>query len=451
MVDGIRSAFRAGKRAPLVVSPTGSGKTVTFSYIAENAASKGNKVWILAHREELLDQISASLSRFNLRHGMIAAGRTPDPFAPAQVASVQTLVRRLSDVQAPDLIICDEAHHAAAGSWGKILQAFPKARTLGFTATPERLDGKGLGDAFDDIVMGPSVSWLIQNGFLCKPVYYAPSSIDVSSMRRTAGDFNKSDAELAVDKPVITGCAVSHYKKICDGVPAIAFCASVRHAEHVAQQFNEAGYRFAVIEGRLEKNKRKELVKKLSNGDLHGLTSCDIVSEGFDLPIVTAAIMLRPTSSLSLYLQQVGRALRPHDTKTNAIILDHVGNVLRHGFAEDIRDWSLEGAKQRKKSDKEKALPMKQCPSCYGIHAPASHCPLCGHEHGIKARQLEQVEGELQALTSEDIIAKSRRRDQGKAKTLHELIELGKKRGYRNPAAWASHIIRARGYGAERN
>lgn len=287
------------------------------------------------------------------------------------------------------------------------------------------------------------MQWLIENGYLCQPVYYAPSTINTSGMRKTAGDFNKADIERETNKPTITGCAVEHYRKICDGVPAVAFCSSIRHAEAVAAQFNAAGYRFAVIEGRQETQQRRELVRKLGSGELHGLTSCDIISEGFDLPVVTAAILLRATASLSLYLQQVGRVLRPHASKTNAIILDHVGNVLRHGFAEDDREWSLEGSVKRKKKQGD-AIPNKQCPACYGIHRPLPVCPLCGHEYVVQARQAEQVEGQLQQLNRDEMKALERKK-QGAARSLMDLIRLGRERGYKSPERWAAHILNARG------
>lgn len=445
-IDAVRQSFAAGRRAPLLVAPTGAGKTVIFSYITQNARAKGRRVMILTHRAELLDQTSRALTGLGVDHGVVAAGRTADPAQAVQVAGVQTLVRRLDYVRPPDLIIIDEAHHAAAGSWRAIVRAYPDARLLGVTATPERLDGKSLGDVFDDLIRGPEVAGLIAQGFLSPPKHFAPpTALDMSGVRTVAGDYNKADLERAVDRPTITGDAVAHYQRLCPGAPAIAFCTSILHATHVAQDFKAAGYRWEVFDGTLSPTERREVVEGLGTGALHGISSCEIVSEGFDLPCVTAAILLRPTQSLGLYLQQVGRVLRPHAAKTHALILDHVGNTLRHGLVTQRREWSLEGAgpRRRRKKDDEEEVKNRQCPACYGVHEPAPVCPMCGHVYEVQQRKLEAVDGTLQELTEDNIRAMAKR-EQGSARSLAELVALGRARGYKNPAAWATHILSAR-------
>lgn len=439
IIRSLRDAFSRKKKSLLLVSPTGSGKTVIFCHIAQAAMQKGTRVLILAHREELITQTSSALDSLEIPHGIISANRTPNPLQLVQVASVQTLARRLGRPQRYDLIIIDEAHHSAAGSWKKIISAFPAAKIIGVTATPQRLDGKGLGDIFEEIILGPNVAELIETGFLCQPIYYAPSTVNLDGVKNTAGDYNKAQLEQKTNTPVITGCAVSHYKRICDGAPCIVFCVSIKHAQDVAQQFRESGYRFDVIDGTLSPEARKKRVSDLATGKIHGLTSCEIVSEGFDLPLVTCAILLRATQSLSLHLQQIGRVLRPHASKTRAIILDHVNNCMRHGLAEEEREWSLDPAKKKKKTNTETSERNRQCPACYCVHSHTASCPQCGHVYTAKPRELEQVAGELV-----EIKARMMTREQGKARTLAELIDLGKLRGYRNPSAWAGHILRAR-------
>lgn len=473
LVSNIRESFRAGRRSPLVVSPTGSGKTVLFGFIAHGTAAKGKRVMILVHRQELLDQTARTLKEIGVPHGLIMANRAPDPFASVQVASVQTLARRLDKVQPPDLIIIDEGHHATAGTWRKVVAAFPNARVLGVTATPERLDGKGLGTEFggvyDDLIRGPEVADLIRRGFLSQPIYYAPPGADMTGAHIRGGDYKREEAEERVDKPTITGDAVEHYRRLCPGAPAIAFCASINHANHVAEAFRAAGFRAATLDGTLTDLERRERVRDLGNGRLHVMTSCEIVNEGFDVPVVTAAILLRPTASLGLHLQQVGRVLRPAPGKANAIILDHVGNCHRHGLAEDVREWSLEGATARKRKAEEKAaVRYRQCPACYSVHAPAPTCPQCNHEYVSTAREIEQVAGELVQLgaavqqcggcqhvhSARDASCpkcgevhdptRARRKEQGKAQTLDELIALGRRRGYKNPQAWGLFVWRSR-------
>ena len=440
LANDIRAAFGSGANRPLAVSPTGSGKTVLFSYITSQVLKRGSRVIIVAHRREILDQISATLKRVGVPHGFIQAGKSAS-IQPAMVASIQTLARRLDTVPAPDLVIIDEAHHSVSKSYVQMFAAWPTAKFIGVTATPERLDGKGLGAMFDRMVMGPSVQWLIDNGFLAQPVYYAPREVvDLSQVHTVAGDFDRSEAEEIVDTPRITGDAVTHYVRFCNRQRAVAFCISVAHAQHVADTFNSCGIPSASIDGTLDPEVRKQRVEDLTAGKILVLTSCELISEGFDLPAVNAAILLRPTHSLSMHLQQVGRALRPYPGKTNAIILDHVGNCLRHGLAEQERDWDLSGREKRLK--KSSLVETKQCSKCFAIFA-GTVCPQCGSQREISVREIEEVDGELQRLSIEDISKKrEERREEGKCKTLDDFRALAKLRGYK--LGWAFFRWQAR-------
>jgi superfamily II DNA or RNA helicase len=440
LANDIRGAFGSGANRPLAVSPTGSGKTVLFSYITSQVLKRGSRVIIIAHRREILDQISATLKRVGVPHGFIQAGKSTST-QPAMVASIQTLARRLDTIPAPDLVIIDEAHHSVSKSYVQMFAAWPTAKFIGVTATPERLDGKGLGVMFDRMVMGPSVQWLIDNGFLAQPVYYAPREVvDLSQVHTIAGDFDRSETEEIVDTPRITGDAVTHYVRFCNRQRAVAFCISVAHAQHVADTFNSCGIPSASIDGTLDPEVRKQRVDDLTAGKILVLTSCELISEGFDLPAVNAAILLRPTQSLSMHLQQVGRALRPYPGKANAIILDHVGNCLRHGLAEQERDWDLSGREKRLK--KSSLVETKQCSKCFAIFA-GTVCPQCGSQREIAAREIEEVDGELQRLSIEDISKKREdRREEGKCKTLDDFRALAKQRGYK--LGWAFFRWQAR-------
>jgi len=443
-VDGVRDSFRAGRRRPLLVAPTGSGKTVIFSYITASAAAKGNRTLVLVHRAELLEQCHRALDSMDVPHGLIASGLTPDRSHLTQIASVQTLVRRFDRVLAPDLIVIDEAHHATAGAWASVLAQYPNARVLGVTATPQRLDGKGLGQVFDDLIRGPEVTKLIDEGYLCKPVYYAPKTVDLTGVHMVAGDYNRAEVAERMDRPTITGDAVIHYRKYAEGQPCIIFCTGIKHAEHVAQAFNASGYRFKVIDGTLAKEERARRVLDLSSGALQGLVSVDIVSEGFDLPCVSTAILLRPTASLSLHLQQIGRVLRPSPGKQRAVILDHVGNCRRHGLAEEVRDWSLDGIRKRgKRGPQDDVADTRQCPECFAVHTPSPQCPQCLHIYEIKDRIPDVVDGELEELKAREAI-RGRKREQGTAQTLEDLIRVGKARGMKNPYGWAHNVFKAR-------
>jgi DNA repair protein RadD len=448
-VESIRHAFKSGSKSPLYVLPTGGGKTVLFNYIAANASARGKRVWILVHRIELIRQTSKKLHEAGVSHGIINPRFTPAYHQKIQIASVQSLVKRVHKIPfKPDLIIIDEAHHSNAGTWSKIIEANPQARLLGVTATPCRTDESGLGAAsggfYDRMILGPQIYELIRAGYLSQPVVYAPGeAIDLSGIRSRGGDYATDELAALLDKPMITGDAVKHYTRLCPREPAIVFCASVAHAQHVAAQFRDAGYRFYHVDGGMEDEQRQRLLDGLGNGTVHGLTSCELISEGTDIPAVACAILLRPTQSLGMYLQQVGRALRPAPGKERAIILDHVGNVIRHGLPDEHRDWSLDAAarkKRAKKDDEAPKLRTRQCPSCYAVHEPKAVCPVCGHTYVVEGREVEQVDGELREITAADreSIRRQRLREQGAAKSLEDLIEVGRKRGYK--PGWAHQV-----------
>lgn len=451
IVAGVRSAYQVGHRAPLAVAPTGAGKTVIFSYIAQTTAARSKRVLILVHRVELLRQTAEKLREFGVDHGLINPMFTPDYRKAVQVASVQTLVNRMGKLPAPDLIVIDEAHHATAGTWRKIISHFPQARVLGVTATPCRADGTGLGreagGIFDELVLGPSVADLIAGGFLVNPIIYAPSQqLDFSDVRVKRGDYDKGEIEARVDKPTITGDVIGHYQRLCPGTPAVAFCISINHALHVAEEFRRAGYRAYAVDGGMEDDTRKRILSGLGNGSVDVVCSCDLISEGTDIPAIGCAILLRPTKSLGLYIQQVGRALRPVPGKQHAIILDHVGNVITHGMPQEDRDWTLDGEEKRKRGKKyqEKSISVKQCDKCYAMHAPAPVCPVCGHTYEVDSKQIEQVDGELRQITEIDALRLKRQKikEEAQAKTLEELEALASARGYK--PGWAKYKFAAR-------
>jgi DNA repair protein RadD len=437
----LRNAFRFGYRAPLLCLPTGGGKTIVFTVIAQASANRGRRVLILVHRRELLRQASAKLTAVGLDHGLIAAGIPSSPAA-VQVASVQTIVRRLSGMDwQPDLIIIDEAHHATAGQWERTLQHWPNAYRLGVTATPCRLDGRGLRSAFDHLVLGPSVAQLIDAGFLSHSRIYAPPVVaDLSSLRTRAGDYANDQAAAAMDRPTVTGDAIGHYQRLAAGQQAIAFCCNVVHAESVCAAFQAAGIAAQLLLGTTID--RDQVVQQFAAGAVRVLVTVDVVSEGFDIPAASVAILLRPTKSLGLYLQQVGRVLRPAPGKQHALILDHVGNVTRHGFPDDHREWTLEDGIKRTTGTA--APSVRTCPNCYAAFKPQPQCPVCGAQCApITNRKIRQLAGELQELKREEVRQrKADRRAQGSARTLEQLLALANQRGY--SPGWAYRIYHAR-------
>ena len=402
-VAKIRTAFAIGRRRVLFVLPTGGGKTVVFSYVTAHAAARGRRVGVLVHRQELVDQVSASLAAMGVPYGIVAAGYSTTP-EPVQVASVATLARRLADVEPFDLLVVDEAHHAVAGSWQTIADAMPDARMLGVTATPERLDGRGLGDIFDHLVLGPTVADLTATGFLVPAVVYAPpEQVDTSHLRTRAGDFAQDALASAMSDATLVGNAVEHYAKLCRGVPAVAFCCGIDHSQLVAERFRKAGFRAAHVDGTTDKDERRRLIAALGSGDLDVLTNAGLISEGTDVPAIGAAILLRPTQSLGLYLQQVGRALRPAPGKARAIILDHAGNSLRHGLPCDQREWTLD-AKPRGSREKMAWAGLRGCEACGARSAPRSReCTACGAELSATPQEIAEQEAELVRVEQDEL------------------------------------------------
>lgn len=449
--------------------------TVVFSYIAKSAAHKGSRVLILAHRDQLIKQASRKLTENGVPHGIIMAGFTPAPRRHVQVASVQTLVRRIDKMRAAgvrfDLIVIDEAHLSAAASYQKILAAWPEARVLGVTGSPIRLDGKGLGrgqgGCFDVIVQGITIKQLIAQGYLVKPTVYASKTkIDLSGVKKVGGDFDGQALADVMDKPVITGSAIAEYRRICPGVPAVAWCANVAHARHVAEEFNAAGIPALALSGEDDSTERDRALAALAAGTIKVVTFAMLLVEGVDQPAIGAVILLRPTMSLSSYLQVIGRGLRPIyapgmplDTAEQrfaaidagpkgrrCFVLDHAGLTFRHGLADEDREWSLDGVtkKKGKKKEEDRPPPLSQCPKCFLVHDPQPTCPACGHVYEAKVRKIDQVDGELAEIT-EDVAARlrmERQREVARAQTLDDLRKIAAQRGYR--PSWADHVFAAR-------
>lgn len=442
IVTDARQAFRDWKRSVLVQLATGGGKTVLGSFMVSGSSKRGLVCWWLVHRRELLSQASKTFHELGIDHGLIAGGRSSDATMRVQIGSIQTVARRLDRLPPPDLIVFDEAHHLGAAQWQRVYDAFPRAHVVGLTATPWRLDGKGLGAWFEQMIEGPTVAELIEQGSLSAYRLFAPSTPDVSSVTTAMGDFKSRDLAAVMDKPTITGDAVSHYRQLCPGKRAVAFAVSVEHSRHVVEQFRAAGIPAAHVDGQMDHGERDRAVASFVAGETLILSNCELLGEGFDVPAIEAAILLRPTQSLSLHLQQIGRALRPSPGKSEAIILDHAGNCMRHGLPDDEREWTLADREKRRKRDKVE-IPIRTCVKCFRVYRPAPKCPGCGFVPVGVAREVEQREGELVEVDPA-VLRAARKTEERRAKTIEELIRLGHQRGYKNPRVWAEkfHVAR---------
>lgn len=419
-IGRLRAEYAKGLRAVIYQLATGGGKTVVFSNIIAGAVNKSRTVGVLTHRRELITQASAKLDWTGVAHGIMAAGLDRDHDAPVQVMSIQSVINRLGVLPQFDFLVLDECHHAVAETWAALLNSQPKAKILGVTATPVRRDGKGLGvDAggfFQSIVCGPSVATLTQAGYLAPvTVYEAARKIDTAGLRKVAGDWAAGD-EMAARACVVTGDAVAEYQAKAAGKSAVAFCVTVAHAEQVAQAFRDAGLRSACVHGATPKPERDSTLAALGTGGIDVVTACDLISEGLDIPSIGAAILLRPSGSLSLVRQQVGRGMRPKADGSALVVIDHAGNIERHGDIDEDIAWTLDGAVRKPKAAAEAALGL-------------------GVGMG-KKREVEQVEGALVLREKAEAAARKWRRMtyrtfKGKRRTGAEIAAFAAAKGYK--------------------
>jgi superfamily II DNA or RNA helicase len=440
---------RARRRLPVVIQlVTGGGKTPTVCAIIEGAVAKCKRALFLAHRNELLTQASDKLSAFGVPHGLVKAGELREMRDPVQVASVQTLVRRLDKIKfVPDLIVIDEAHLAETITYKKILARFPEAYLIGLSATPGRLDGRGLGKPkgnFEAMVCGPPMTELIERGYLVPLRYFAaPNAPDVSGITVTGGDYNIGELGNLMDTPAITGDVVSHWQRIARDRKTLVFCVSIQHADHVAAQFRSAGVHAVSVSGKTDSLVRAMALKDFENGGIDVIVNCQLFAEGIDIPAIGCVADLAPTQSLTRYLQRAGRGMRPFPGKTDCIYLDHASNVRRFGLPTEPREWSLEGAESRKKSE-ERAAGVRVCPKCFAASGErAKVCEDCGHVFEVKQRQeIEQKPGELQEITAEELARRRERQHQGRAATLQQLRNIERIKGYK--PGWALRVMAGR-------
>jgi len=439
-IADLRAAYAAGYKAPCLVAPTGAGKTTIAAEIIRSAIDKGGTVWFLAHLREILDDTARRLDTADIPHGFIMAGMPRNPFKPVQIVSVQTAVRR-PVVAKPSLIIIDEAHLCVADTYKKVVAEAGNPRLLLLTATPSRLDGRGLGEVSDLIIPTCSTADLIAEGLLAPIRYYAPTKPDLTGIRSQAGDYALNQLAEAVDRPSIIGDAVLHYQRIAHGRPAVAFCVNIAHAEHTAAAFTAAGYRAVAISGNSTREERQAALTGLRSGTIDIVCNCALWVAGVDCPEIGCVILLRPTKSLTMYLQSVGRGLRIANGKRDLIVLDHASCVFTHGLPQDPREWSLDAKPKRAGSPPA----VRECPSCFAAHAPAPVCPCCGH---VYVRETvphgpEQIDGELVEV-DEAALRRERNREQASAQTLEQLSEIGRRRGMKHPEGWARHVLSAR-------
>lgn len=405
----LRDAMRTHRRV-LVCLPTGAGKTLVAGELVRSAASKGAGTLTIAHREELVKQLARAISE--------QAGIAPahvwqygcDYSRPHTVGMVATLANAAPLQAAPRLIIIDEAHHAITATYRKVLDMYPDAYVVGLTATPERLDGRGLGTAFggvfDALIVGATTIALQDLGLLCRARYFAPQVADSG----------------------LAGEPVKWWRAYADGLPTIAFSSTVAEAEELAAAFRDAGVSAVAVSGDSPYEVRARAVADYAAGRVTVICNCNLFGEGVDVPATACVLVQRNTKSLALWLQMIGRALRPAPNKKGAIIIDLGQNCEQHGLAHEARDWSLAGKKGRTL----KAAKGVTCAKCFAYYLPPSTttpCPCCGHAPTAKAKKRKK------AKANNSPVVEFRAADGSKARisrdAYNRLVEEAARRGYK--------------------
>ena len=430
LVDKARNSYANGYRAPCVVAPCGAGKSVIIAEIARMTTLKGNRVLFLVHRKELIEQIQETFNKNGVVMDLVYFGM------------VQSVVKRLDRMNKPDLIITDENHHGLAASYRKIYDYFDDVLRLGFTATPIRLNGSGLGDVNDILIEEIGAKWLIDNGYLSPYKYYAPKLIDTEKLKlNSMKEFSSTSIDKAMKEKKIYGDAINHYKQLASGEQAISYCHSVEASKQVAYEFQQEGINAIHLDAKTPKNEREEIIQKFRDREIKVLCNVDLIGEGFDVPDCSTVIMLRPTQSLSLFIQQSMRGMRYRPGKTS-IIIDHVDNVRRHGLPDMERKWSLEG----RKATKGKAeIPIKECTNCFAVYSPDEKaCPMCGYVPEVKEQKEYEVDesAELEEVDEQAIVLNFKEPEE--CKNMAELYELAKARNYK--PGWAYFQGKALGF-----
>lgn len=419
--QGAYDAWASGARNVLLQSATGSGKTVVKASVVEDI---NDAACCIAHRRELVSQISVALAREGVRHRVIAPhpvvkfcaqlhigqlGRSlVDQRSQVGVAGVDTLIRPSHELdlwaRRCALVVQDEAHHLLADNkWGRAWAKFPNAKGLGVTATPIRTDGKGLGrhaqGVMDVLIEGPTPRELIRQGYLCDYRIIGARHHLEGLVVGPSGELTGASVDEVMRNSRVVGDVVPTWFGHAYGLRTVVFAHNLEAAKELADEFIATGVAAAVVSSKNTDAERVGLVRRFETGQLTVLVNVDLFGEGFDLPALECVVMARPTASLGLYMQQFGRVLRIISGKTHGLVIDHVGNVLRHGLPDAPRHWTLDARPKRQSEGPTDAIPLRTCSNveCLGVYERVYKvCPYCKQEHVPADRSgPEHVDGDL--------------------------------------------------------
>jgi DNA repair protein RadD len=406
VADRIAALRATGTKRVLLVAPTGSGKTLMAAELIRREIEREGRVLFLAHRRELVTQASEKLYGLaKIDTGIILAGYPARPGEPVQIGSVQTFHARAirgTALERPEatLVLVDEAHHVRARSYQDIIKAYPDAFVVGLTATPCRGDGRGLGNAFEVMVEAPPVAALIAAGYLVPTRVFAPTRPDLSAVAVARGDYVESQLEKAMDKPDLVGDVVEHWHRLAQRRRTVIFASGVAHSVHLRDEFRRTGVLAEHIDGSTPVGERDAILARLASGTVEVVVNCMVLTEGWDQPEVSCVCIARPTKSMALYRQMVGRVLRAAPGKSDAIVIDHADVTREHGFVEEAVTWTLREDRRaenpRHSARAEGRAPaLVQCPECHAVKHAGKPCGVCGWQPRPKAAPIEFADGVL--------------------------------------------------------
>ena len=407
-VDGLRKSLSTNHKRPILVAPTGSGKTHIACAVVQGALDKGNSVLFLAPRRELIYQARDRLQKHGIDSGVIMAGEPRSPYERVQIASFDTLHARGMRAQTmlmpdADVVIVDEAHLSIADTRKKIIEHYKEKVIIGLTATPARGDGRGLGEIYDDLVVSTSMKELVDNGYLVPARYFAPSKPDLSKLKTSKGDYVVKELEKRVDVPHLIGDVVDNWMRIAPDRQTVVFCVTRSHARHVFEAFTDAGVSAGYLDGNTPLDERKQVLEDIATGRIQILVNVFVATFGWDCPSISCVVLARPTRNISLYLQTAGRGLRPSEGKQDCIIIDHSGAIEQHGFVDDDIPWTLSSdedirekkAQQQKERNEPKDI---TCKICGTVFRSRRDCPNCGHTMIQKGKPIPVHKATLKEL-----------------------------------------------------